>query len=91
MKLWSNSIMSFKSAPFLEVSMRVITGKRMNSISLRIDHVWSWPHILSWKMSLLVSACLGQCDTKCMKVSSLSSQSLQNLEMSNLGPLVHGA
>ena len=38
--------MSFSSAPVLDVSMRVITGSLMNSISLLIDQVWSYPNCL---------------------------------------------
>ena len=74
--------MSFSSAPCLDVSILVITGRRMNSINLLIDHVWSCPNVLSKNISFLVSISLGQCDTRCIKVSSLSSHSLQNLEMS---------
>ena len=74
--------MSFSNAPALDVSIRVITGSLMNSISLLIDHVWSYPNFLSRKISFLVSSSLGQCDTKCMNVSSLSSHNRQNLDMS---------
>ena len=74
--------MSFNNAPAFDVSMRVITGSLMNSISLRIDHVWSSPNVLSRKISFLVSSSLGHCDTRCTNVSSLSSHSLQNLDMS---------
>ena len=74
--------MSFSRAPCLDVSILVITGRRINSINLLIDHVWSCPNVLSKNISFLVSISLGQYETRCIKVSSLSSHSLQNLDIS---------